>query len=343
MPALLEIEGARVVAVADVNEARSRHVAARYGIEGVFNDPQSLIRSRAADVIGVLVPPAAHLEIAAMAVKEGCHILVEKPAALAMSHADALVDLAQTNGIHALMGFHMRFHRLIRRARDYVRSGGLGRIESIHTIWNSPRPDRNIPDWRRRRVNGGGSLVEIGVHLFDLWRYLLQADVEEVFALARNGVRDDENASVSARMADGVLASAQLSERTAHNIQIEVCGSEGRLLIACQRFDGFEVYARQETSGDLNPRLRAMQRFVQELPRGIARRRHLGDYGDSYKGAWQHLVDTIRTSQPVECTLADGREALRVALAAAASASSGRPVRVAEAPSVLAPSDRPVE
>ena len=192
MPALLEIEGARVVAVADVNEARSRHVAARYGIEGVFNDPQSLIRSGAADVIGVLVPPAAHLEIATMAVEAGCHILVEKPAALAMAHADALVHLTQAHGIRALMGFHMRWHRLVRRARDYVRSGGVGRVESIHTIWNSPRPDRGIPDWRRRRVDGGGSLVEIGVHLFDLWRYVLESEVEEVFALAHNGVRDDE-------------------------------------------------------------------------------------------------------------------------------------------------------
>ena len=163
------------------------------------------------------------------------------------------------------------------------------------------------------------------MHLFDLWRYVLESEVEEVLALARHGVRDDENASVSASMANGVLASAQLSERTAHNIQIEVCGSEGRLLVACQRFDGFEVYARQETSGDLNPRLRAMQRFLQELPRGLARRRRLGDYGDSYKGAWRHLLDAIRTLQPVECTLADGREALRVALAAAASASADAP------------------
>jgi len=66
MPALHEIEGARVTAVGDVNEGRARHVASRYGIEHVFADPQSLIRSGVANVIGVLVPPAAHLEVAAM-------------------------------------------------------------------------------------------------------------------------------------------------------------------------------------------------------------------------------------------------------------------------------------
>ena len=68
MPALHEIEGARVTAVGDVNQGRARHVASRYGIEHVFADPQSLIRSGVANVIGVLVPPAAHLEVAAMAI-----------------------------------------------------------------------------------------------------------------------------------------------------------------------------------------------------------------------------------------------------------------------------------
>jgi predicted dehydrogenase len=53
MPALHEIEGARVTAVGDVNEGRARHVASRYGIEHVFADPQSLIRSGVANVIGV--------------------------------------------------------------------------------------------------------------------------------------------------------------------------------------------------------------------------------------------------------------------------------------------------
>jgi len=129
MPALHEIEGARVTAVGDVNEGRARHVASRYGIEHVFADPQSLIRSGVANVIGVLVPPAAHLEVAAMAIEAGCHVLVEKPVALEMAHADKLVELASKHDVRVLMGFHMRWHRLIRRAREYVHSGALGVID----------------------------------------------------------------------------------------------------------------------------------------------------------------------------------------------------------------------
>jgi predicted dehydrogenase len=337
MPALREIDGARVTAVADVDQGRARHVASRYGVEHVFADPRSLIRSGAADVIGVLVPPAAHLEVATMAIEAGCHAFVEKPVALGMDHADTLIELASRHDVRILMGFHMRWHRLIRRARETVQSGALGVIESIHTIWNSPRTDLGIPDWKRRRVDGGGSLVEIGVHLFDLWRHLLHTEVEEVFARSRHGTRDDESAIVSAVLANGALASARVSERTAHDMQVEICGTEGRLRVAGQRFDGFETYAQQETDGSLRPRWRAVARFLRELPRGLARMRHLGDYGQSYKGAWDHLLDAIRAPRPPECTLQDGREALRVVLAVTASATAGRPVRVAAAPPVLAP------
>ena len=86
-----------------------------------------------------------------------------------------------------------------------------------------------------------------------------------------------------------------------------------------------------------------MERFLREFPRGIAQVRRLGDYGNSYRGEWAHLLDAARAPQPLECTVEDGREALRVVLAATASATDRRPVRVAGAPAVLTPAVPPEE
>jgi myo-inositol 2-dehydrogenase / D-chiro-inositol 1-dehydrogenase len=335
--AMKELRGARVTALADPNEARARHVAARYGIPRVFEDARALVESGEVDVVGVLTPPGSHREAAVMAMEAGLPVLVEKPLTLTMDDADALIDASSASGTRALMGLHMRWHRLIRRARDYVRSGELGAIESIRSVWYSPRPDRNIPGWKTRRVDGGGCLVEIGVHLFDLWRFLLDDEVEEVFALARHGVRDDENATVTATMAGGALATAHLSERTGHALEIEICGSAGRLRVECLRFDGFETFARHDTNGAIGPRLRGLRRFVREFPRGVAGMRRLGDYGDSYLGEWTHFLDAVRRGTPMECTLEDGREALRLVLAATASATNGEPIRVSEAPRTITP------
>jgi predicted dehydrogenase len=65
--------------------------------------------------------------------------------------------------------------------------------------------------------------------------------------------------------------------------------------------------------------------------------RHGGDYVASYCAEWRHFLEAIRNDTPVECTLADGRHALQVALAAVHSAASGQPVHVAHAPATLPP------
>ena len=179
--------------------------------------------------------------------------------------------------------------------------------------------------------------MEIGVHLFDLWRYLLETEVEEVFAVGRHGARDDENAVVTAVLANGALASARLSERTAHDMQVEICGAEGR------------VESPVSASTDSRPMRKrkptehwpALACDAAVLPRAPPRNRAAAAPRRLRKFLQGRLDTSIGcdpcTSASSECTVEDGRDALRVALAAAASATDGRPVRVAAAPSVLAP------
>ncbi|MGH7824568.1 MAG: Gfo/Idh/MocA family protein [Candidatus Binatia bacterium] len=88
-----------------------------------------------------------------------------------------------------MLGFNLRWHRLVRRARETIRRGTLGMIQMIRTVLTSYH--ENVPEWRRYRTQGGGVLFEQAVHHFDLWRYLLQSEVEEVFATSRSGKWDD--------------------------------------------------------------------------------------------------------------------------------------------------------
>ena len=341
LPALRRVSGSRVVALVDTDPRRLAHVSDRFGIPGRFPDILALIDARVADVIGILVPPSIHVDLAATALAADYDVLIEKPLALTLADADAIADAARRASGRMLMGFHMRLHRLIQRARQAIRQGAIGTPESIRAIWNSPRSDLGIPPWKCRRATGGGALVELGVHIFDLWRFLLDTEVTEVFARSRHGRRDDENAVVTATLSNGTLASALISERTGHEIEIEISGDRGRLRIACQRFDGFELYGVGETRGMIGPRLRGAVTTAREMPRGLARMRHLGDYGDSYRGEWQHLIDAIHATRAPECTVEDGRAALRVVHAATASASRGEPIRIAEAPTILTPVDSP--
>ena len=95
-------------------------------------------------------------------------------------------------------------------------------------------------------------------------------------------------------------------------------------------FDSLSPVTAGGPSGGIRSRLREMAHVLQELPQGFLRLRRGGDMLASFQAEWCHLFNAIRNNTPVECTLEDGRRALRVVLAAARSTSCGRPVKIAE-------------
>lgn len=186
-----------------------------------------------------------------------------------------------------------------------------------------------VPEWRQHRERGGGVLFELAVHHFDLWRFLLQSEVEEVSAATRCGQWEDEAATVTARMANGVLVTSVFAERTSESHELEIYGQAGRLKLSCYDFDGLECFSTAGFSGDVRNRLRRIASTFRELPRGLRSMGRGGDFIASYRAEWSHFIDAIRRNTPLESTLDDGLHALEVVLAAVTSASKGQPVIVA--------------
>jgi len=197
--ALTDVAEVQVIAVVDCDAGRLAAASARHCIAARYGSVPELLERPGIEAVGVCVPPAQHAAVVEAVLAAGKHVLVEKPLALSAADASRMIDAANRAPNKVLVGFHMRWHRLIRQTREVVRSGRLGTIESIRVTWFSPREDEGLPEWRWRRESGGGALVEIGVHCYDLWRFLLDVEVEEVYAVSRSANRDDESAVVTAR------------------------------------------------------------------------------------------------------------------------------------------------
>lgn len=332
---LRNIPGLEVVALADLDPDRLRTVGDLYGVPHRFRNIDDLLEHPNLDAVGVCVPAHSHAPLALATLTSGKHLFVEKPLCLTLDDADQLVDQAANAPGKVMVGFHMRHHRLIRKAHDLIRSGLLGAVESIRTVWNSPRITHQNPEWRFRRERGGGVLVEIAVHCFDLWRFLLDSEVTEIYAASRHGKRDDESLAVTAQMENGILASGLFSETTPHEIEVEICGTAGRVRLSCLRFDGFEFVPAGAAPGQLGPRLNRFSNFIRELPGGLRSMRAGGDYFDSYRAEWAHFGNAIRNQASIEATLEDGRRSLKVVLAAAQSSNTDQPVRMSDAPREL--------
>jgi myo-inositol 2-dehydrogenase / D-chiro-inositol 1-dehydrogenase len=323
LPVLSRLPDVDVVAVCDRDPER----LAATGVVRRYSDADELIADPSVEAVGVFLPPADHPRAAIAALEAGKHVLVEKPLAVSLAEADQMVETATSSPGIAAVGFNLRSLDLVRRTRELMRSGRLGRIEALQTtLTSNHRFDRTAPVWRRRRELGGGSLIEQGIHHFDLWRFLLGTEVEQLFAFALD---EDAGAAVTARTSDGVLLQTTLSERSTPTHSVEVFGTAACVRLALTQFDGFELLSAGTEDSAPQVRARKAWRTLRGLPRAVGDLRRGGHFARSYAAQWRAFAAAVRRGEPVSASFEDGRRALAISLAAAESASSGSPVRLA--------------
>ena len=171
-----------------------------------------------------------------------------------------------------------------------------------------------------------------------MFRYLLDSEIEEIFAAGSDGVRDDECATVSARMSNGVLLTAEFSERAPHEIELVVSGRDAMLRVDCLRFDGLEQLGKRDVPGAPGVRLRNVGRFLRELPGGLRLMRRGGDYRDSYRRAWRHFAQAVHSGSRPEATLEDGLRAVEAVCGAVRSRLTGMRVALPATSTLATPS-----
>ena len=303
-----------------------------------YADYQELVLDRTIDAIAVCTPPDSHETIGLAVLRANKHLFMEKPLALSVQECQRLSDGARSAAVATMVGFHLRWHRLIGDARAWLASGEFGDLEVIRTVFSSGIGFRvDVPDWRRRRQSGGGVLVESGVHYYDLWRFFSGSEVQEVQATSRTMGEQDVAASVTAKLASGAMATASFCQHTADCLEIELFGSKGRLRIAAYARDGIQ-YDPSNAKGlrKLFWKLHGAPRRVASAMQGLLLG---GYYADAYRAQWNGFLTAVRSGRSAGATFQDGAAATRIALAVTQSASSGRTVRIADCDAAITPID----
>ncbi|MFL5820376.1 MAG: Gfo/Idh/MocA family protein [Solirubrobacteraceae bacterium] len=334
LPALRRL-GARVTALADPDRSALDRLADRYGVVRRHSQADALIDDPEVDVVAVLTPPIVRAELVVPALEAGKHVLVEKPLGLDLASCDRMLDAAGRHpGPRVMVGFPMRFHRLVVIARDLIAEGGLGAASAIRSTSFGPGIERASgrppSHWRTQLGAGGGTLFEMGVHHYDLWRFLVGSQAEEVWAATELAQDVDQASIVTARLAGGILACSVLARSEEASNEVVVHGSKARLDVDLYRFDGLSLRPAALYPGGPGTRVAAMVATVRELPHGLRSLRAGGDHALAFVEEWRHFLSCVRDGSQVRSTLEDGREATRLALAAVQSAQRGTGVRVSD-------------
>ena len=221
--------------------------------------------------VSLVIVATPHRELASAAtsaVRRGRDVLVEKPGAGSLAALLELRSAAESSGRRVRVGFNHRFHPAILQTRDDVRSGRYGGVFGVRARYGHGGRVGYEHEWRARRdVAGGGELVDQGLHLIDLVRYLA-GEVELAFAEVRTDfwpVEVDDNAYLALRTASGAFAwlhaswtewknlfSLEVALRTA---KLEVTGLGGSY--------GVECFTRHEMLPEMGPPVTASTEWPQ--------------------------------------------------------------------------------
>lgn len=175
---------ARLAAIAEVNAARADELRERYACP-VYADYRQMLAREPVDAVSIATPDHLHREIAVAAAQAGKHVLVEKPLDLTVEGAEAMVRAAREAGVLLQVDFHKRYdpdHQTIERR---VRGGDLGEIlyGSVHMEDRIEVPLTWFPKW----AASSSPAWFLGVHFYDLVRWILKSEPVSVTATGRKG------------------------------------------------------------------------------------------------------------------------------------------------------------
>jgi len=175
MSMLNKIDGVEIVAAADPNQSALDASKKEQKIAKTFNDWRELLAIKDLDAISVCTPNKLHCEPTVAALKAGKHVLVEKPMAMNAGEAWKMCEAAKRSKKLLQIAFQWRFTPVAQMLRQQVKSGALGDIQYVRV---QALRRRGIPNWGvfgRKDLQGGGPMIDIGVHLLEMAHYVIGA------------------------------------------------------------------------------------------------------------------------------------------------------------------------
>lgn len=295
--------------------ADAQLLAAEYGARLATDDYEQLLQQAEIDAVDLCVPHNLHLPMAVAAAHAGKHILIEKPIARTLAEADAIIEAARTAGVTLMVGHNQRYFGHHARAKALLEAGAIGEpfmiVAAVHV-------HGQIEGFRRfLEQAGGGTLIDSGVHRFDLIRWLM-GEVDSVYAqigrMMQLQMEGEDCAVVTLRFRSGAIGSfsCSWSAKVPRSVEsLHIFGPHGSL------------YTEDHT--------RSLVLHTETPPPGLDNVGQLVfpiDQAESIALAVAAFVTSIRNGCEPPITGADGRAALELTMASYQAASTGRAVRL---------------
>lgn len=312
---LLQIPNVSVVAAADPDKNGLQYAIDK-GIPHTCEGFTDLLNITEMDAVVICSPTDTHADYVERAARAGKHIFCEKPLDLSLARVLEVLQVVSEQGVHLMLGFNRRFDKEFRKVKDLVHSGAVGQPHLVKITSRDPgAPPVSYIE------KSGGLFLDMTIHDFDMARFVVGKEVDEVYAKgtvlvdpAIGAVGDIDTAVVTLTYTDGTMAVIDNSREAAYGYdqRVEVFGSKGMVQSNNNFHDSHKLYNKKGIHAAL-----PLHFFLER-------------YQEAYKTEINDFIKGLRTDTPMSVDGTDGLESLKIGLACIKSLQENQPVKVAK-------------
>jgi myo-inositol 2-dehydrogenase / D-chiro-inositol 1-dehydrogenase len=310
------IPGADLRIVSDLDAGSARACAERFRIPQVAGDYREIVQHSEVDALVVCSPTDTHTEIIEAAAAAGKHLFCEKPIDVDLVRIDRALAAVERAGVIFQVGFNRRFDPSFQRIRRAVAEGEIGTPRQLHIVSRDPAP----PPVEYIRQSGG-IFLDMTIHDFDMARFLVGGEVDEIYATggvhvdaAIGDAGDLDTVTLVLKFNHGVVGIIENCRQAVYGYdqRVEVFGSRGSI--------------QADNNYPNTCRIAGPETVHRDLPLNFFMER----YTQSYLDEMTQFIQAVAQGAPSPVPGPEARIPVVMALAARRSVAENRPVRLAE-------------
>lgn len=317
-----------IVAFCDIdkNKIKEKKEMFKDNISNVkeYTDYKEMLKNEKLDLIAIATESGKHAKIAIDCINAGCNVIIEKPIALSLADADAIIKAAEKNNVKVCANHQNRFNKSIKKMREAVETNKFGKMfyGTAHIRWNRGKEYYEQASWRGTWEQDGGCLMNQCIHNIDLLRWMMGDEIDEVVAMTdklnHNYLECEDLGLAIIKFKNGSYGTIEgTTDIYPKNLEetLYLFGSKGTAKAGGSSVNKIEVWKFEDGEDE--------QQVINEYQEV-----HKNVYGLGHTPLYADMINAVKTNTNPLVDAYAGKRALELVLAIYLSAKENKPIKL---------------
>lgn len=319
-----------LAAVCDVKPEAMETLLAKHGLEKDtsirrYTDYREMIEAEQPTLAAIATESGIHAEIALYCIAHGVNVIIEKPMAMSMADADAIVEAAQAHHVKVCACHQNRFNPAVQATRKALEEGRFGKLShgSIHVRWNRNQDYYTQAPWRGTWAQDGGCLMNQCIHGIDLLRWMMGDEIDTVYGVTRqqfhNYLEAEDIGMAVVQFKNGAVATIEGTTNVyPQNLEetLYLFGEKGTVKLGGKSTNAIDVWDLADADDHESTENNGFHEATSNV------------YGNGHTSLYRDVIEAIEQNRAPYVDAQAGKNALELVLAIYQSAAEGRPVKL---------------